>query len=679
MANVFFWLLLAFMYLTLQWKYNGAEGKLSTESGCKLFYRVADCSHLQLLSVPQNLPTDIQELLLDFNQIRFLHKNSFLRYHDLTNLSLRSNRMEFVEPGAFNGIRSLKVLSLQNNTISMEYELTSAALRLTPSLKELDLSRNMLTMDMVSVLHQNLTSLERLFLDNNIIMRLDQTVFEGLVHLKELSLQWNYIYEIEDGTFEGLVKLKKLDLAYNLLPCIGDFRLTQIQMLNLSFNNLEWFQSQETDVEFHLEILDISNNQLLFFPLLPRQHRLHTLLLSNNRMRFYGDIFGTNTSRADFLIVENNITSVTTVDLWSDDIHSNLSTLHYLDMSHNQFAFFPHGFFSNMSSLAYLKLNWNCLQVFSVSPSNITSLLDELDLSNNELLELQADNISPGILSLSYFNLSSNNLYNLPKNIFTSMTRIHTIDMSNNPLHLCSQSELRMGEGKCVDVRNVPSLRRLYLSGCGMELGLQRVFYGNTLTHLDLSYNNIKGITFLADTARTLQSLFLRSCLAFNITVDFSVFMSLTVLDISGNALTTFPASLTGLALHYLDLHNNNLISLPLYNTQRLIGSLKIVYISNNSFDCCELGWMNVLIHSIRIPDLQKVTCSFSNRYFPVWNLPESINHSCQWTNGGPWLYLLLTLPVCLTLLVALLLLFLTFKQTLLQTVKRRCRRSTSY
>nr|AAI24859.1 LOC100158336 protein [Xenopus laevis] len=591
---------------------------------------------------------------------------------------MQSNQMEFVEPGAFNGIRRLEVLSLQNNTINMKYELTSAALRLTTSLKKLDLSRNMLTMDMVPELLQNLTTLENLFLDTNIIMRLDQTVFEGLVYLKELSLRWNYIYEIECGTFEGLVKLKKLDLAYNLLPCIDDYRLTQIQMLNLSFNNLEWFQSQETDTEFHLEMLDISNNQLLFFPLLPRQHHLHTLLLSNNRMRFYGDIFGTNSSTADYLIVEDNITSVTTVDLWSDDIHSNLSALHYLDMSHNQFAYFPHGFFSNMSSLSYLKLNWNCLQAFHVSPSDITSLVDELDLSNNELVELQAENISPGILSLSYFNLSNNNLCNLPRNIFSSMTRIHTIDLSNNPLHLCSQSELRMGEGKCIDIRNVPSLRRLYLSGCGMELNLHRVFYGNTLTHLDLSYNSIKGITFLDDTARMLQSLFLRGCLAFNITVDFSAFMSLTVLDISENALTTFPASLNGLALHYLDLRNNKLISLPLYNT-RLLGSLKTLYISENPFECCELGWKNVLISSISIPDLQKVTCNFSNRYLPVRDLPASINHSCQWKNGGPWLYLLLTLPVCLTLLVALLLLFLTFKQTLLQTVKRRCRRSTSY
>ncbi|OCT81122.1 transforming growth factor beta activator LRRC33 [Xenopus laevis] len=677
MANVSFWLLLAFMYLTLPWKYNGAKGKLS-ENGCKLFHRLADCSHLQLLSVPQNLPTDIQELLLDFNQIKILHKNSFLRYHDLTSLSVQSNRMEFVEPGAFNGIRRLEVLSLQNNTINRKYELTSAALRFTPSLKKLDLSRNALTMDMVPVLLQDMTSLENLLLDNNIIMRLEQTAFEGLVHLKELSLRWNYIYEIEGGTFEGLVKLKKLDLAYNLLPCIGDYRLTQIQMLNLSFNNLEWFESRETDAEFHLEMLDISNNQLLFFPLLPRQHRLHTLLLSNNKMRFYSDIFGTNSS-ADFLIIENNITSVTTVGLWSDDIHSNLSTLHYLDMSHNQFAYFPLGFFSNLSSLSYLKLNWNCLQKFGVSPSDISSLLDELDLSNNELVELQADNISPGILSLCYFNLSSNDLHTLPRNIFTSMTRIHTIDLSNNPLHLCSQSELTMGEGECVDIRNVSSLRRLYLSGCGMELNLHRVFYGNTLTHLDLSYNSIKGFIFLDDTARTLQSLFLRSCLEFNITVDFSVFMSLTVLDISGNSLTTFPASLTGLALHYLDLRNNNLIYLPLYNTQRLLGNLKTVYISNNPFDCCELGWMNVLISSISIPDLQKVMCKFSSRYLPVRNLPESINQSCQWTNKGTWLYLLLTLPVCLTLLVALLLLFLTFKHTLLKTVKRRCRRSTSY
>ncbi|KAG8445527.1 hypothetical protein GDO86_010336 [Hymenochirus boettgeri] len=669
--------LLAFMYLTLPWRTNGAGGKHSTQSGCRLFYGVADCRHLKLSTVPQDLPADIEELLLDFNQIRTLYKSYLIRYQSLTTLSLNSNELKYVEPEAFSNSR-LEVLSLHNNTINRMYELLSKALSLTPFLKKLDMSRNALTMDMVSVLLRNLTTLENLILDNNIIMRLDQTIFEGLLRLKEISLQRNFIYEIESGTFDRLVQLRKLNLAFNLLPCIMDYRLVQIQMLNLSFNCIEWFQSQESDAEFHLEILDISNNLLLFFPLLPRRNHLQSLLLSSNKIRFYGDIFGTNSSIADSLIVKNVTTNITNFDLWNEEILGDFSTLRYLDLSHNQFTYFPPGFFTSMTMLSYLKLSWNCLWTFSILPGEMDSSLEELDLSNNQLSELQ---VTQGYLDLIYFNLSSNNLHILPRYIFQSMNKIHTLDLSQNPFNLCeyeTTSEVGTEDDKCVDIRHVPSLKRLYLSDCRMEFDAHRVFYGNKLTHLDLSYNHVKGIQFLVDIATTLQTLCLRSCLKFNATFDFSAFVSLIWLDISENALTTFPASLSGLSLHYLDLRKNSLISLPFYNSHD-VGNLKTVYISCNPFDCCELSWFNLISRSSSIPDLDKVTCNFSSRYFPVQKLSESVLYSCQWRTGETWLYLLLTLPVCLTFLVALLLLFLTFKNNILQNLKRGCSRSTGY
>ncbi|KAM4771183.1 transforming growth factor beta activator LRRC33 [Rhinophrynus dorsalis] len=681
MAIASFWLSLGCMYLMFSWRNNFVEGKRSSQTGCKLFHRVADCSHVQLSYVPQDLPIDIEDLLLDSNSIKSLGGNSFLRYHDLTNLRLQSNHLELIEPEAFQGTMRLESLSLQDNTISANYGLASAALRFTKSLKKLDMSGNELTADMVSSLIHNLTSLEYLFLDNNIIMRLDNSVFEGLNHLKELSLQGNYIYEIEVGTFDGLVNLKILNLAYNLLPCIEDFGLTQLQILNLSFNSMEWFQSREIDDEFHLTTLDISNNQLLFFPLLPRHHRLHSLLLSDNNMKFYANLFDATSSTAEFLILGNNITNITTVKLWEETIVGDLSTLHYLDLSRNQFNYFPNGFFAKMTSLLYLKLNWNCIQTFFVSQLEITSALTELDISNNELFELKVNN-SQSMLDLIYFNLSNNNLQTFPRHIFRLMKRINTLDLSHNKLHFCSHPANAVGAGDkdCVDVMNVSSLRHLRLSGCGIELHNHNVFYGTALTHLDLSQNKLKGIDPLMDIAKTLQVLSLRNSLHFNVSIDFTAFQRLTTLDISENALTTFPKSLTGLALHSLDLRKNKLISLPLYNTyQQLIRSLKTVHISSNPFDCCELNWLNILNRSCNILDLQQVTCNYSNSYLPVQGLPETMLYICQWKSGGTWLYFLLTVPVCLTLLVALILLVLTFKHSLLQTLKMRCRRSTSY
>ncbi|KAM8954006.1 transforming growth factor beta activator LRRC33 isoform 1-T1 [Pelodytes ibericus] len=684
MAIASFWLSLGCMYLALSWRDNATEGNVYSHSGCRLLYRVADCSQLQFNSVPLDLPNDIHELLLDFNHIKSLSRTSLSLYPDLKILSLNSNCLELIETDAFQGTIRLESLSLHDNTIATGYSWASEALRFIPSLKKLDLSQNNLTMDMVITVIQNLKSLEYLSLDNNMIMRLDATVFAGVTELKKLSLQWNYIYEIESGTFKHLVKLKTLNLAFNLLPCIVDFGLTQLQVLNLSFNHLHWFQAQEVDVEFQLELLDISHNELLFFPLLPQRHHLQTLLLSNNRMRFYADLFDPSSSYVDFLVMENNRTNITSVNLWDEEILSDLSTLQFVDMSRNKFNYLPDRFIAKMTSLIHLKMDWNCMETFNLSQVEATISLTELDLSNNHISDLRVGSSSQRFLALSHINMSKNSLQKLPRHIFSSMNSLKTLDLSYNNLNLCCSQAGSAGidDIDCVDMRQIPSLRQLFLSGCGFTINKNCIFFGSTLTHLDLSSNHVQSLHSLLDTARTLQDLSLRNSLPNNFTADFSTYHSLRFLDLSENNLTNFPESLIGLSLQCMDLRRNNLTLIPLYSRyQQLLRTLNTVYLSNNPFDCCELSWLNVLrkYSSINIPDLPQVTCKFSHNYMPVEELPKPILHSCQWKTGGTLLYLLLTLPICITFLVALLLMFLTFKEVLLQALKRRCRGSRSY
>ncbi|XP_063296985.1 transforming growth factor beta activator LRRC33 [Pelobates fuscus] len=685
MAIVSLWFLLGCMYLILPCCKNAIEGQHFSQSGCRLSYRIADCSYLQLTSVPKDFPNDIEELVLVFNNIKRITRPALSLYPDLKSLSLQSNGLELIESDTFQGTTGLESLSLQDNSISTDYIQASEALRFIPSLKKLDLSRNGLKMNMVTALLRNLKSLEYLSLDNNMIMRLEDSVFAGLHELKQLSLQRNYIYEIETGTFDHLVKLKTLNLAFNSLPCIVDFSLTQLQTLNLSFNQLEWFQSMENDVEFQLELLDISHNMLLFFPLLPQRHHIHKLLLSENRMRFYADLFDANSSTVDFLIIENNSTNISSINLWEEEkITSNISTIQYLDMSHNHFTYLPDGFIEKMTSLIELKLDWNCLETFSISHLENASSLAELDLSYNKISELKLNNHSHSFLGLLYFNVSRNNLQMLPRHIFSGMNGLRTLDLSHNRLKLCCSQVGTVGVhgNDCVDIRYLTALKNLYLSGCGMVLDARCNFYGTTLTHLDLSDNHIQSLSSLQDTSRTLLFLSLRNSLPSNLSDVFSTYQNLRYLDLSENNLTNFPRSLTGLSLKSLDLRKNNLTFLPLYDRyENLLKTLNVVYLSKNPFDCCELSWLDVLRKSgsINIPDLLHVTCNFSHHFMSAQDLPLDVLHSCQWKTGGTLLYLLLTLPICVTFLVALLLVILTFKDVLLQALKRCCRRSTSY
>ncbi|NXS58084.1 NRROS regulator, partial [Brachypteracias leptosomus] len=663
----------------------------ATPGGCKLVQSAANCSGRWLKSVPGDLGADTEELFLGDNTIQVLGNASLLSYRQLHRLSLPRNRLELIEPGAFLSSRGLHVLSLADNLLSTNYSLTAAALSALPALRTLDLAGNRLTEDMVSALTQNLSSLESLSVARNIIMRLDSSVFTNLTHLLELNLEKNYIFEI-DQAFEGLERLQRLNIAYNYLPCVVEFGLTQLKVLNVSNNVIEWFLALETDDLFELEVLDLSHNHLLFFPVLPRRNKLHSLLLKDNEMSFYQRLpNGTSLANVtvQFLLIDGNSTNVTTVSLWDEICHSNLSSLRLLDMSQNQVWYLPEGFLAQMPSLTHLKLNQNCLETFQLSERDPLAMLMELDLSQNRLTELEVERGAEGVLpNLQLFNLSTNRLQVLPSGVFTYTRKITTVDLSRNRVDLCPQPAV-VGKAEsppCVDIRGVKTLTHLSLAGCGLQGLGRQPFQGTSLLHLDLSDNHqaLSGdLRWLQDLALTLRGLSLRNTSLSSTSVDFSIFNSLVHLDISGNSLTAFPASLSLLKLHSLDLRDNCLVALPADTAGTPLGrSLREVYLSQNPYNCCTLDWWDSLqqVEGLQVPDGQEVTCSFASLTLKPRALPQPVLQSCRWhTANLALLYLVLALPTCLTLLVAFALTFLTFKQKLLKMVKSRCGVSSPY
>ncbi|OXB65254.1 hypothetical protein ASZ78_001561 [Callipepla squamata] len=657
--------------------------------GCEHVQSTTDCRRKWLSSVPGNLQGDTEELLLDDNTIRALGRASLLSYHQLKHLSLTKNRMELIEPGAFLGIQGLHALSVADNLLFTNYSLTAAALSALPALRMLDLAGNQLTEDMASVLLSNLSSLESLSMARNVIMRLDSSVFTNLPQLLELNLERNYIFEI-DQAFEGLQRLQRLNIAYNYMTCIVDFNLTQLRVLNVSHNIIEWFLALESDDLFELEVLDLSHNQLLFFPVLPRQSKLHSLLLKDNEMSFY-QLLPNGTSlenvTVQFLLMDGNSTNITTVKLWDEVCYSNLSSLRLLDMSQNQFWYLPEGFLAKMPALTHLKLNQNCLETFHLSERDPLGMLTELDLSQNLLTELWEDaGAGPALPSLQLFNLSTNMLRALPDGVFAHTKRITTVDLSHNRLDLCPRPAVAGRSAPCVDIRGLATLTRLSLAGCGLrDLG-GHPFRGTALTYLDLSDNReaLSGdLAWLRDLAATLQVLSLRNTNLSSTAVDFSAFRSLVGLDLSGNGLPALPASLGALKLHSLDLRDNCLEALPADVAWRPLGrSLQELYLSRNPYNCCTLGWWEALrrVEQLRVPDGREVTCNYDSQRLSAAALPEPVLRDCRWrTADVALLYLVLALPTCLTLLVAFTVVFLMLKPKLLQMVKRRCGVSSPY
>ncbi|EPY72737.1 leucine-rich repeat-containing protein 33 precursor [Camelus ferus] len=686
------WLCLGFHFLMVEWRNRSGRVTAASQGGCKLLDGVADCRGQNLASVPSNLPPYSQTLILDANPLKTLWNRSLQRYPLLESLSFHSCHLEHISRAAFQEQVHLRSLALPDNSLSESYQEAAAALRGPRALRRLDLSGNSLTEDMVALMLQNLSSLESVSLARNTIMRLDDSVFEGLGRLRELDLQRNYIFEIEGGAFDSLTELRHLNLAYNNLPCIVDFGLTQLQFLNVSYNALEWFLASGGEGAFELETLDLSHNQLLFFPLLPQCGKLHTLLLRDNNMGFYRDLYNTSSRQemvAQFLLVDGNVTNITTVSLWEEFASSNLSDLRFLDMSQNQFQYLPEGFLKKMPSLSHLNLNQNCLMTLHIREHEPPGALTELDLSQNQLSELHLAPGLPGCLrSLRSFNLSSNQLLGVPTGLFADASNLTTIDMSHNQISLCPQpAGLDPGGGPaCVDFRNMASLRSLSLEGCGLGALQDCSFQGTALTHLDLSGNwrVLNGsIAPLWDTAPTLQVLSLRDVgLGSSLTeLDFSGFGSLRDLDLSGNALTSFPTLRGSLALQTLDLRRNLLTALPQRAvSEQLTRSLRTVYLSQNPYDCCGVEGWAALQRLHTVADSAMVTCNLSSRVIHLTELPGGIPQDCKWERVDMGLlYLVLILPSCLTLLVACTIIFLTFRKPLLQVIKSRCHWSSVY
>lgn len=90
----------------------------SSANKCTVRHEVADCSHLKLTQIPDDLPTNITVLNLTHNQLRRLPPANFTRYSKLTILDGGFNSISKLEPELCQSLPWLEVLNLQHNEIS---------------------------------------------------------------------------------------------------------------------------------------------------------------------------------------------------------------------------------------------------------------------------------------------------------------------------------------------------------------------------------------------------------------------------------------------------------------------------------------------------------------------------------------------------------------------------------
>ncbi|XP_063804275.1 leucine-rich repeat transmembrane protein FLRT2 [Pseudophryne corroboree] len=190
----------------------------------------------QLDEFPMNLPKNVRVLHLQENNIQTISRVALAQLLKLEELHLDDNSISTVgvEDGAFREAVSLKLLFLSKNHLS------SVPVGLPFDLQELRLDENRIAR-ISDQAFQNLTSLERLILDGNLLTN------KG----------------IADGTFSHLSKLKEFSMVRNSLTSPPtDLQGTYLVKLNLQDNQINHIPVSAFSKLHKLERLDISNNRL---------------------------------------------------------------------------------------------------------------------------------------------------------------------------------------------------------------------------------------------------------------------------------------------------------------------------------------------------------------------------------------------------------------------------------
>ncbi|NP_001166500.1 toll-like receptor 3 isoform X1 [Cavia porcellus] len=499
----------------------------SSNNKCTVTQEVADCSHLKLTQVPDDLPTNITVLNLTHNQLRRLPPANFTRYSKLTVLDGGFNSISKLEPELCQNLPLLKILNLQHNELShvsdktfmfcvnlTELHLMSNSIqkiqnnpfRNQKNLVKLDLSHNGLSSTKLGTQLQ-LENLQELRLSNNKIhaLRSEELDFLGNSSLQKLELSSNQIKEISPGCFHVIGKLFGLLLNNAQLgPSLTEklcLELSNTSIQNLSLSNTQLYRTSNTTFfglkQTNLTMLDLSHNNLNVigndsFVWLP--HLKYLFLEYNNiahlsSRSFYG------LSNVRYLNLKRSFTkqSISLASLPKiDDLSFQwLKCLEYLNMDDNNIPGIKSGMFTGLINLKYLGL--------SNTFTNLQTLTNETFLSLAH---------SP----LRVLNLTRNKISKLESGAFSCLGDLEVLDLGLNEIEQELTGQEWRGLGNIFEIylsynkylqltsnsfASVPGLQRLMLRRVGLKSidSSPSPFHNlRDLTILDLSNNNIANI-----------------------------------------------------------------------------------------------------------------------------------------------------------------------------------------
>ena len=499
--------------------------------------------------------------------------------YNLEYLDLSSANIEEISLDAFTETPSIKLLNLSYNYIT---RLNPRVLKpVSRSLQVLDLRSGLWTKHLECNMFMTLGSLLSLSLmDNGLETLSSRNCFSRLKHLKTLVLSFNSFSHLDPFLFSSLSNLVHLLLAYNKLIAIESYsfsQLHQLATLDLSYNAITIIKSFAFNglnvlSELNLEGNDIEYIEREAFTNLPRIKRIN---LSYNRLKVVEieafDQVGTM-STLELQLSHNLIGEETEIILKSSSEVAN--SFEIIDLSNNNITQLNTSCFETFSStLTHLILENNNLKMITSTCVAKLKRLQKLSLKNNQIESLAYDSFKHEFL-LQILDLSFNSLSDLSDQLFEDNAKLRIVYLGTNQLRSIPEQLF----AKTLD------LEMLDLSNNRLSVFPAKALSqaGKSLQTLNLAGNRIKALKKddFEGLFKNLLNLDLNGNLIKQIKSNtFEELSQLLTLDLSNNPLHTIKESVvTGLDnLESLNLANIHLEEMPNFNLK-----IKHLNVSNN-------------------------------------------------------------------------------------------------
>ncbi|XP_041482427.1 probable leucine-rich repeat receptor-like protein kinase At1g35710 [Lytechinus variegatus] len=521
----------------------------------------------------------------------------------VTFVNLANNNLDSVLGESFEGAVSLKVLSLDNNSIQY----------------------------LQAAWGRDVGNLFRLSLNNNLLTAMHNATLLGLGDLTNILLCHNKIKTLFRGWCDGAENISRIDLSENQISSI-DFTnwcsFSRLEYLNLSNNKIKHLHSNWTEGMVNLEYLDLQNNNLkvLRYVSFSFLTSLFDLRIRNNSIETIEVGWGRDLGKLATLQLSKNklrrlqpssfsgMTSLTRIDLQSANVRTiqnsfnRLEGLEELSLQYNSIAIIHEGDFSDLRSVETLSLQSNA--IYHLEPRSFRGMdsLGSLYLNNNKIVTLMPDTFA-GLRMLTHLYLQNNNIGYLSDCWNIDLDNVVFIDMGRNNLTSIDTELSNCSHSTTPGIDTIwtlTSLEILYLSRTRIESLLHRgIFQGLVeLRSLILSYCDLQSIEEIF--FEGLQSMkYIDISNNYIVRLDSFAFRSVPSLiginarsnEISSMGSYTF----SGRRLLFVDLRKNALQTLSRDVLPNRIGEFEL-RLSQNPIQCdCRVEWLHKLITNNRI------------------------------------------------------------------------------